>query len=112
MAFVFLCLLQNVANVDNLCVVTDAGTASYDVSGGKQQQHSLVAGQLVEVLAAPDDLVNDDVCYVRIVTSAQGRDVSADAPPLEGWVSMATLRPQTALVQGGAGVDVNAQGSS
>ena len=108
----FLCLLQNVANVDNLCVVTDAGTASYDVSGGKQQQHSLVAGQLVEVLAAPDDLVNDDVCYVRIVTSAQGRDVSADAPPLEGWVSMATLRPQTALVQGGAGVDVNAQGSS
>ena len=105
---VFSLFVQNVTNPENLCVVTEVCTVVDDVSCGagalsqQQQQHTLVAGQIVEVLAAPADLA-DDCCYVRVVTSASGRDVSAsaavgaDAPalPLEGWVAMTTLRPQT-----------------
>ena len=117
-----LCVFQNVTNAENICIVTDDVRPNTTTYSDDPSQLTLIAGQLVEVLSAPaPDDISQDTCYVRVVTSAEGRDVSAGAATdassssslllIEGWVPMATLRPQTNLtVQGGTSMTIEGQG--
>ena len=87
---------QNAANAENVCVVTADVTATCDVtdiSHSLNSALSLKSGQLVEVVSAPAS-DEQDTCLVRLLTSADGREVEA-AAQVECWVEMDALRPHT-----------------
>ena len=73
---------QNAANAENVCVVTADVTATCDVtdiSHSLNSALSLKSGQLVEVVSAPAS-DEQDTCLVRLLTSADGREVEEGRP--------------------------------